>query len=305
MVDSEDRYSTEKASSVQSTILYDCEVEALSKSVRPSQSYSPTIKWRCRPELVQIHGFRSVKVLLDTPPGSLKKCPEAKGGSVRVQIIPSRPVSVFIMKPRLCPSRDQSSPAASHLEHCELVLCEFHLEFRVPVIFKDSVVAGGRTIWSSLGQSPGCDVDTTGPMPYTLDYDGFKETPYSLDREDSDERGHVLWLSITRRCNVAVTRRTVGCRADIADREEEHEVTRAQVLTLSPKSGLGLESRLRIEAASSLSNTRTAGVDFMPFVNGIALWVLLARFDIRPDPVLNYFNVRRDELVEELVEVVE
>ncbi|KAF3595932.1 hypothetical protein DY000_02022727 [Brassica cretica] len=42
---------------------------------------------------------------------------------------------------------------------------------------------------------------------------GFKETPYSLDREDSDERGHVLWLSITRRCNVAVTRRTVGCRA--------------------------------------------------------------------------------------------
>ncbi|KAF2618982.1 hypothetical protein F2Q68_00039859 [Brassica cretica] len=42
---------------------------------------------------------------------------------------------------------------------------------------------------------------------------GFKETPYSLDREDSDERGHVLWLSITRRCNVAVTRRTVDCRA--------------------------------------------------------------------------------------------
>ncbi|KAF3552627.1 hypothetical protein DY000_02007631 [Brassica cretica] len=41
----------------------------------------------------------------------------------------------------------------------------------------------------------------------------FKETPYSLDREDSDERGHVLWLSITRRCNMAVTRRTVGCRA--------------------------------------------------------------------------------------------
>ncbi|WZZ60450.1 hypothetical protein YC2023_060557 [Brassica napus] len=40
--------------------------------------------------------------------------------------------------------------------------------------------------------------------------DGFKETPYSLHREDSDERGHVLWLSITRRCNVAVTRRTVG-----------------------------------------------------------------------------------------------
>ncbi|WZZ27250.1 hypothetical protein YC2023_010651 [Brassica napus] len=46
-----------------------------------------------------------------------------------------------------------------------------------------------------------------------LVHSGFKETPYSLDREDSDERGHVLWLSITRWCNVAVTRRTVGCRA--------------------------------------------------------------------------------------------
>ncbi|KAF2551464.1 hypothetical protein F2Q68_00036192 [Brassica cretica] len=37
-------------------------------------------------------------------------------------------------------------PAASHLEHCELVLFEFHLEFKidqVPVIFKDSISAGG------------------------------------------------------------------------------------------------------------------------------------------------------------------
>ncbi|KAF3583435.1 hypothetical protein F2Q69_00026350 [Brassica cretica] len=41
----------------------------------------------------------------------------------------------------------------------------------------------------------------------------FKKPPYSLDREDSDEWGHVLWLSITRQCNEAVTRRTVGCRA--------------------------------------------------------------------------------------------
>ncbi|WZZ65358.1 hypothetical protein YC2023_076728 [Brassica napus] len=81
---------------------------------------------------------------------------------------------------------------------------------------------GSSEIFGHIGQSPGCDVDTTGPMPYRLDYEywcflalvpsGFKETPYSLDREDSDERGHVLWLSITRRCNVAVTRRTVGCR---------------------------------------------------------------------------------------------
>ncbi|KAF2543134.1 hypothetical protein F2Q70_00035613 [Brassica cretica] len=59
-------------------------------------------------------------------------------------------------------------------------------------------------------------------------------------------------------------------------------------------------------------DVRTARVDFMPSVNGIALSVLLARFGIRPGPVLNYFNIRvakpcaltqRDELVEELVEV--
>ncbi|WZZ15069.1 hypothetical protein YC2023_108158 [Brassica napus] len=174
-----------KASSVQSAILYDCDTEALSNSIRPSQSYSPTIKWRCYPRLVQFHGFRSVEVLLDTPPKCSKNCPAAKGDSVQISL--SRRVSFFMMKPRLCPSQDQSStvqsrrplgfvqvlydqPAASRLEHCELCF---------------------------LGLVPS----------------GFKETPYSLDREDSDERCHVLWLSITRRCNVAVTRRTVGCRA--------------------------------------------------------------------------------------------
>ena len=128
-------------------ILYDCDAETLSNSIRPSQSYSPTIKWRCCPRLVQFHGFRSVEFLLNAPLGSPKNCPEAKGGSVRVQISLSRPVSFFMVKPRFCPSRDQSSPvkmfilgfghvlsdqpAASRLEHCELVLCEFHLEFRV------------------------------------------------------------------------------------------------------------------------------------------------------------------------------
>ncbi|KAL0687586.1 hypothetical protein Bca4012_087263 [Brassica carinata] len=96
MVDSEDRYSTEKASFVQSTILYDFDAKALSNSIRPSQSYS----------------------------------------------------------------------------------------LQVPIILKDSFSAGGWTIWCFLGLVPS----------------GFKETPYSLDWEDSDERGHVLWLSITRRC---------------------------------------------------------------------------------------------------------
>ncbi|WZZ25865.1 hypothetical protein YC2023_009266 [Brassica napus] len=67
-------------------------------------------------------------------------------------------------KPRFCPSRDQFSPvhssrplgfgqvlsdqpAASRLEHCEL------------------------GIFGHIGRSPGCDVDTTGPMPYRLDYE--------------------------------------------------------------------------------------------------------------------------------------
>ncbi|KAF2541592.1 hypothetical protein F2Q68_00030185 [Brassica cretica] len=58
--------------------------------------------------IVQFYGFRSVKVLLDTPPGSPKNCPEARGGSVRVQISLSRPISFFMVKPRFCPSRDQT-----------------------------------------------------------------------------------------------------------------------------------------------------------------------------------------------------
>ncbi|KAF3508451.1 hypothetical protein F2Q69_00005928 [Brassica cretica] len=142
MVDSKDRYSTEKASSVKSTILYDCEAEAL-----------------------------SVEVLLDTPPGSPKNCPEARGGSVRVQISLSRPVSFFMVKPRLCPRQDQSSPfqsrrplgfgqvlsdqpAVSRLEHLQ-----------VPVIFKDSVVAGGRTIWVIPRDCVSSVMPTAGAKP--------------------------------------------------------------------------------------------------------------------------------------------
>ncbi|KAF2612107.1 hypothetical protein F2Q70_00011383 [Brassica cretica] len=49
--------------------------------------------------IVLFYGFRSVEVLLDTPPGSPKNCPEARGGSVRVQISLSRPVSFFMVKP--------------------------------------------------------------------------------------------------------------------------------------------------------------------------------------------------------------
>ncbi|KAF2547029.1 hypothetical protein F2Q70_00023610 [Brassica cretica] len=115
MVDSEDRYSTEKASSVQSSILYDCDAEALSRSIRPRKSVSLMIKWRCCPELVQFYGFRSVEVLLDTPSESPKNCPEARGCSVRVQISLSRPVSFFMVKPRFCPSQVQSSPVKASL----------------------------------------------------------------------------------------------------------------------------------------------------------------------------------------------
>ncbi|KAF3602091.1 hypothetical protein F2Q69_00036366 [Brassica cretica] len=91
----------------------DCEVEALSRSFRPSHSVPLMIKWRCFQELVQFYEFRSVEVLLDTPPGSPKNCPEARGGSVRVQISLSRPVIFFMVKPRLCPRQDQSCPLQS------------------------------------------------------------------------------------------------------------------------------------------------------------------------------------------------
>ncbi|KAF3551435.1 hypothetical protein DY000_02000187 [Brassica cretica] len=48
--------------------------------------FSPRRPWRCCPELVQIHRFRSIEVLLDTPPRSPKNYPKAKGGSVQVEI---------------------------------------------------------------------------------------------------------------------------------------------------------------------------------------------------------------------------
>ncbi|KAF2551880.1 hypothetical protein F2Q68_00033610 [Brassica cretica] len=148
-------------------ILYDCEVEALSKSIRPLQSVPLMIKWRCRPELVQFHRFRSVNVLLDIPPRRPKNCPEARGGYIRVQISLSRPVSVHMVKQRFCPSRYQSSPVQSSRP----------LGFGQ--VFSDQPVAyRQRTL-----------------VPSDLVPGGFKETPYSLNREDSDRRGHGLWLS--------------------------------------------------------------------------------------------------------------
>ncbi|KAG5373651.1 hypothetical protein IGI04_043031 [Brassica rapa subsp. trilocularis] len=161
-------------------ILYDCDAEALSISIRPGQSYSVMVKWRCLPELVHFHGFRSVEVMLDTPPRSPKNCPESRGGSVRVQISLSRPVSFFMVKPRLCPRQDQSSPVKSSRPlGFGQVLSDQPAAYRQRTLFPllgSWIMAGGQ-----------CFLD--------LVPSGFKETPYSLDREHSERRGHGLWLS--------------------------------------------------------------------------------------------------------------
>ncbi|WZZ15062.1 hypothetical protein YC2023_108151 [Brassica napus] len=108
MVDSEDRYSTEKAMEVLPRVSLEPQVQISRSSARYSA-------------------------------GSPKNCPEARGGSVRVQISLSRPVNFFMVKPRLCPRQDQFSPvhsrrllgfgqvlsdqpAASRLEHLLRVL---------------------------------------------------------------------------------------------------------------------------------------------------------------------------------------
>ncbi|WZZ28902.1 hypothetical protein YC2023_012303 [Brassica napus] len=131
-----------------------------------SQSVPLMIKWRCCPELVQIHGFRSVEVLLDTPPGSPKNCPEAKGGVLRV--IYGTGLSL------------------------------------VPVIFKDSVVAGGRTIWITgifghIGRSPSCDVGTAGAKPaharHVLWWTSVSSASYSA----GSRKPLILWIGKTQR----------------------------------------------------------------------------------------------------------
>ncbi|KAL0825386.1 hypothetical protein Bca101_049063 [Brassica carinata] len=76
------------------------------------------IKWKCYPEFVQVHGFRSVKVMLDTPSGSPKNCPEAKAEVLsKSRSIPSSPIKSSLGFGQV--RSDQ--PTASRLEHCELV----------------------------------------------------------------------------------------------------------------------------------------------------------------------------------------
>ncbi|KAL0734084.1 hypothetical protein Bca4012_010294 [Brassica carinata] len=45
-------------------ILYDCDAEALPKSIRPLYSYYFMLKWKCCPRSVQFHGFISVEVMV-------------------------------------------------------------------------------------------------------------------------------------------------------------------------------------------------------------------------------------------------
>ncbi|KAF2582431.1 hypothetical protein F2Q68_00004546 [Brassica cretica] len=76
--------------------------------LKTGQSVPLMIKWKCCPELVQFHGFRSVVFMkLETPAGNPKNCPEAREGSTRVEFSPDQ------YQGRFCPSGDQSSPVKS------------------------------------------------------------------------------------------------------------------------------------------------------------------------------------------------
>ncbi|KAG2255540.1 hypothetical protein Bca52824_074834 [Brassica carinata] len=124
------------------------------------------IKWRCCPELVQFYGFRSVKVLLDTPLGSPENCPGAKGGSVQISL--SRPVSFFMVKPRFSSSRDQFSPVQSSRP-----LGFGHVLSDQP--------AASRLEHS--GANPPMLGMFCGGLVFLAASSGFKETSYSLDRK--------------------------------------------------------------------------------------------------------------------------
>ncbi|WZY86946.1 hypothetical protein YC2023_033330 [Brassica napus] len=74
-----------------------------SRYIKIPHDLSSFIRIQTCPNQVKNVREKSVEVLIDTPPGSPKNCPEARGGSVRVQISPSRPVSIYMVKPRFCP----------------------------------------------------------------------------------------------------------------------------------------------------------------------------------------------------------
>uniref|UniRef100_A0A0D2ZRN7 Uncharacterized protein n=1 Tax=Brassica oleracea var. oleracea TaxID=109376 RepID=A0A0D2ZRN7_BRAOL len=166
MVDSEDRHWTEKA----------------------SQSVPFMIKWRCCPELVQFHGLISVEVLLDTPPESPKNCPEAKGGSVRVQISPSRPVSVYMVsrgsvqveiiavqssRPLGFGQVLSDQPAASRLEHSGAKSAHARHVFGWTSVSSPSYSAGSRKPlirWIGMTQIDESVVEGSGTLEFLTLY---------------------------------------------------------------------------------------------------------------------------------------
>ncbi|KAF3537308.1 hypothetical protein F2Q69_00024514 [Brassica cretica] len=163
MVDSEDRYSTEKASSAQLTILYDCDFSSTGSD-------------------------QSKFCSIDTPPKSSKNCPEAKGGSVRVQFRPYRPVSVYMVKPIFCPSQDQFSPVKSSLGFWPTLLrSTSYLSAKNTRMLNACLLFEVSQLLTCLRW---ISVSSTS-YPVGL----RKETPYSLDREHSERRGHGPWLS--------------------------------------------------------------------------------------------------------------
>ncbi|CAG7888709.1 unnamed protein product, partial [Brassica rapa] len=132
------------------------------------------------PELVQFHGFRSVEVLLDTPPGSPKNCPGAKGGSVQISL--SRPVSFFIVKPRFCPSRVQSTPVMSSIGFWPRPLRLTSCLSAKNTVSYDQLIAD---LFSCKFPLLGSWIMEGGQCFLDLVPIGFKETPYLLDREHS------------------------------------------------------------------------------------------------------------------------
>ncbi|KAF3561706.1 hypothetical protein DY000_02015701 [Brassica cretica] len=247
------------------------------------QSGPLMIKCRCCPDLVQFHGFRTVEVLHDTPPGSPKNCPGAKGGSV--QINPSRPVSFYMVKPRFCPSRDQSSsvqssrplgfglvfsdqPAASRLEHYELacVNSTWNLGFLLSL----KIVSQHEAELSGALRETG-----SWPMAEWL-HDGVVTGSDLNDIAEDDEEEHKVTISrVIVWCWVLTLspKSGLGTRLGLvfiwfplleARSWQEAKSNLVTVLTLSPKSGLGtrlglvfiwfplLEARLWQEAKSNL-----------------------------------------------------
>ncbi|KAF2573166.1 hypothetical protein F2Q70_00002241 [Brassica cretica] len=83
--------------------------------------------------------------------------PEAKGGSVQVLISPVQPVQDVSIGFWLSSFSDQQ--AARTLSFLGIIV--------------SSVRCRQQGIFGHIGRSPGCDVDTTGPMLYMLDYEFF------------------------------------------------------------------------------------------------------------------------------------